>query len=47
MEVLVRLSTTKYIKTGICQYVHEAVEKLFTDHLDAFFSKFDSNIFRR
>lgn len=42
-----RLSVTKYVKTGICKTVHEAVDKLFTDHLDKFFSEFDSNFFRQ
>jgi hypothetical protein len=43
----VRLATTKYVKTGICKTVSEAVEKIFTDHLDKFFETFDSNQFRK
>ncbi len=41
-----RLAVTKYIKTGICKSISEAVELLFTNHLDKFFAEFDSNIFR-
>ena len=47
MEVFTRLSTTKFIKTGICTYFYESVEKLFREYLDPFFAKFDSHIWRR
>ena len=38
---------TKFIKTGICTNAFDAVQKLFTDHLDPFFSKFDSHKWRQ
>lgn len=46
LEILVRLSVTKYVKTGTCKSISEAVDKLFREHLDKFFAEFDSNLFR-
>ena len=47
MEIFVRLALTKYVKTGICQTAFDAMNKMFDDHLEPFFQRFDSHKFRR
>ena len=42
-----RIAVTKFMKSGICTYVHEAVQKMFDEYLEPFFKKFDSHIFRQ
>lgn len=47
MEILVRLATTKYVKSGIAPSVVEAVQKLFADQVEPFLGKFNSMTFRK
>ena len=37
MEALVRVSMTKYYKTGVCKTITDAVETMFIDHLIPYF----------
>jgi hypothetical protein len=43
----VRLAIVKYVKSGLCKNVAEAVDKIFKDHLDEYFKTFDSSLFRK
>ena len=38
MEIFVRLALTKYLKTGVTESAHEALQKLFSDHINGFFN---------
>ena len=46
LELLVRLSITKYFKSKIEKSISESVERSFNDHFLPFFNKFDSHNWR-
>lgn len=47
MEIFVRLAITKYFKTGICASVYDSLDKMFSENVVPFCSKFDSHKFRK
>lgn len=47
MEIFVRIAITKYFKNKLVESIPAAVEKIFVDNLQPFFSKFDCHKWRR
>ena len=43
LEILVRIAHDKYIRNRTLQTIPEAVEKLFTEHLNEILPKYDTN----
>lgn len=41
-ESLVRLAEEKYLKTGICKSYWESIDKLYKEHCEEEFSKYDA-----